>query len=602
MSEISRRDLLRGAGSAAGLGLGVRLGLLGAVTGSAVAASQLRKAGAATPWSTPLPFPQVITDSEITLEAAEADVPILPGAATRMWTFRPAGATAGTWPGPTIRRPSGNPTTLTVRHLLPASADTLTIHHHGSHSASVDDGLPAGVNPDSPVLKPGGERVYVYEHQEAGEPERAAMQWYHDHSHGRTSFNSWMGLGGLFILDDDVEAAMPLPRGAYEVPLFLADRSFLPTNQLDTSAFTSAHNEVGGTTYLANGAYQPFLEVEPRRYRLRVHNGSGFRAYNLTLAVTASADPTAAVTAGRVPVTQIGTESGLLPAPVPGRTEMLLGPAERADLIVDFSSYAGSSVVLASVPRSNSRAIVDGLPVSVPVPGTDVGASAVFLQLRVGSTVTEPDPGPPPAALRPLPAWAAGVGGPTTKPDRVFAFGRGLDTSTTPPAVIWTINGRPFDPTRVDAQPVLGTTETWLLFNVSPSTHLVHLHDVDWLVLSRNGAAPAAHEAGLKETFRLDPGEFVLVATTFTDHLGPYMFHCHMLDHEDAGMMGTFEVVAPGGGSPTTMTDAESRRVGRLREAAATTPGLPAPRLLLDSLDPAAGARVTGRGDRFTCD
>ena len=203
MSEISRRDLLRGAGSAAGLGLGVRLGLLGAVTGSAVAASQLRKAGAATPWSTPLPFPQVITDSEITLEAAEADVPILPGAATRMWTFR---------------RPSGNPTTLTVRHLLPTSADTLTIHHHGSHSASVDDGLPAGVNPDSPVLKPGGERVYVYEHQEAGEPERAAMQWYHDHSHGRTSFNSLMGLGGLFILDDDVEAAMPLPRGAYEQP------------------------------------------------------------------------------------------------------------------------------------------------------------------------------------------------------------------------------------------------------------------------------------------------------------------------------------------------------------------------------------------------
>ena len=548
---LSRRSLLRSTVlGAAGLTLG-RFALPAHLTTVADAAER---------FSVPLPIPATLTDPEITLRAAVADVPILPGAPTRMWTFN------GTFPGPTIRRPSGTPTRVTVVHDLPAEAGTLTIHHHGNHSASEHDG-----QPERHVLAPGESRTYVYEHREDGEAERAALQWYHDHSHHRTSFNSWMGLAGFYILDDEVEAALPLPRGAYELPLFITDRSFDADNQLDLRLFanTSPLREVAGTTYLVNGAPTPFADVEPRRYRLRLHNGSGFRLLNLSLLAGAAA----------VPLAQIGTESGLLPAAVE-RTTILLGPAERADVIVDFAAFAGQSLVLDSVARPSG------------LPADPAAAPGGLLQFRVGTAVTEPDAGPVPATLRSLPAWA---GDAPAVPDRVWAFGRGVDPATG--QQVHTVNGRPFDHARIDAQVELGSVETWLLLNTTPQTHYIHIHDVDWLVLQRNGQAPPAYEAGLKETFRLDPGEFVMVAAKFTDHLGDYMIHCHMLDHEDGGMMTAWQVVARGAGTETTMTAAEHGRVDTLLTAMRRRPGSPAPAALVRALSDAPVRARAGSAD-----
>ena len=558
---LSRRDLLcRAALGAAGLTLG-RFALPTSLTPAARAAEL---------FATPLPIPEVLTDPDITLRAAVADVQILPGAPTKMWTFN------GTFPGPTIRRPAGTTTRVTVEHALPAEADTLTIHHHGAHTASIHDGLP-----EREVIAPGASRTYVYDHVEGGEAERAAMQWYHDHSHHRTSFNSWMGLSGFFILDDEVEAALPLPRGDYELPLHITDRLFDDNNQLNNVLFnkppaspalgSSALREIAGNTYLVNGAPTPFAEVEPRRYRLRVHNASGFRLLNLVLL-----DGTT-----RIPMTQIGTESGLLPAPVE-RTAILLGPAERADIVVDLANFPGKSLVLDSVGRN-------------PAPLADDSAkSGGLVQLRVGELVTEADPGLPPAQLRALPAWTAET---SKQPDRLWVFGRGVDINTR--EQVHTINGRPFDHGRIDAKVGLDTVETWLLVNASPKSHYIHIHDVDWLVLERNGAAPAAYEAGLKETFRLDPGEFVTVAAKFTDHLGAYMIHCHMLDHEDGGMMTAWEVVEPGAAIPTTVTPNERQRVNALLAAARRTPGSPAPAGLVAQL---ADAVVVDSNDPFFCE
>jgi spore coat protein A len=545
-------------------------GTAASVLGGALRPAVARAQTAA--FSVPLPIPPVITDADVTLVAAPADVPVLPGAPTRMWTFN------GTFPGPTIRRPAGEATRVTVEHRLPAEADTLTIHHHGAHSAPEHDGGPL----EEFAIAPGASRTYLYEGVEDGAPERAALQWYHDHSHHRTSFNAYMGLGGLFIYDDDVEAGLPLPRGDYEIPLFLTDRTFDDANQLDTSAYDlpASSREVRGATHLVNGAVMPYVEVEPRRYRLRVHNGAHFALYNLTLARTGSDDAAEAAAAEAVPLLQVGTESGLLPTAVE-RTEVLLGPAERADLVVDLAPHAGEQLVLAVVgPRDTTRSVA-GLPAQQPpIGGGDPVVGAVLLQLRVGTAVTEADEGPLPAALRPLPDWAAEL---PSEPSRVFVFGNGVNPDA-PTELPHSINGRPFDHERVDATPELGSVESWLLLNASTKTHYIHLHDVDWVVVSRNGAAPPAHEAGLKETFKLDPGEAVVVGTKFTDHLGPYMIHCHMLDHEDSGMMTRFDVVAPGAGGPTTLTDAEAARTDLLLGALRRNPGRPAPASLVTAL------------------
>jgi len=497
---LSRRDLLRYTAYGA-LGLGVAGSL-------AAPARMLGTAEAAPKFGVPLPIPDVLTGNDITLRAAETEVAILPGKPTRMWTFN------GAFPGPTIRRPSGQSTRMTVVHDLPVEAKSLTIHHHGSHSASEHDGLPG-----RHVVQAGTARTYVYRHTEGGEPERAATQWYHDHSHYRTSFNAWMGLGGLFILDDDVDAALPLPSGRYDIPLFITDRTFDGDNQLDLSLFElpPSEREVGGDTYLVNGAHKPYAEVEPRRYRLRFHNGSGFRFYNLVLTVGDDI----------LPVTQIGTESGLLPASAQ-RKKVLLGPAERADVVVDFTGLDGRRVLLDSIPRDNTT---HGDPAALPMG---------LLEFRVGNEARTAGPGAPPKRLRPLPEWAADV---SPVPARNWVFGHGVDPATGRRA--HTINGRPFEHHRVDARVELGSVETWLLVNTTMQSHTIHIHDVDWLVLRRNGAPPPAHEAGLKETFRLDPGDQLLVAAKFTDHVGPYMIHCHMLDHEDGGMMATWEVVEP---------------------------------------------------------
>ena len=517
--RLSRREFLRRSGSGiAGLAAGRFL-----LAGSGATLASLagaRSAAAYEPFTAELPIPPVLTAADITLAAAETDVQILPGAATRMWTL------GATFPGPTIRRPSGQPTRLTVQHRLPAEAGTLTIHHHGNHSASSEDGQPA-----DHLIQPGGDRTYTYEFMEEGAPERAAFQWYHDHSHMRTGRNVWRGLAGMVILDDELDASLPLPRGEldeYDIPLMIAAREFDANNQL-TDRFTAPGrdtappggwlgqpgwppgDEIPAPTMLVNGAPQPFFRVAARRYRLRILNASNFHLLNLHL--TSDQD-----------MVQIGTESGLLPAPI-SRNRILLGPAERAEIVVDFGGLLGQTIRLESTAVSGTSQ-----------PGLAIGQ---IMEFRVTASATEDSSVP--AALRPLPSWVGQID-PDTPPDRIWAFGLGTDTRGTP---AWTINGRPFDHTRVDASPALGSMEKWMFVNASPpgESHVIHIHNVDWKVVSRNNGAPQLEEVGLKETFLLNAGEVLVVASKFTDHLGPFMIHCHMLEHEDHGMMTTYEVV-----------------------------------------------------------
>lgn len=358
------------------------------------------------------------------------------------------------------------------------------MHHHGSHSASADDGQVTGT---SFLFEPGQTRTYTYEGIENGENERGAMQWYHDHRMGETGMNVWMGLTGLFIIDDPADP-QTLPSGAYDLPLVIADRQFDSDNQIQYFYDPAG---VVGDKVLVNGVYEPYLDVADRKYRLRILNGANARIYILTLSTGEA-------------FTQIGTESGLLPAPV-ARTAMDVGPAERLDVVVDFAGKLGQELYL-----------------------MDAYQMVPLLKFRVTQSAIETSTVP--STLRALPQ----IGQPTLTRNFSFDF-----TSNH-----WTINGLAFDPNRIDARPVLGTTEKWAFTNPTGTTHMVHIHDVDQQCLSRDGG-PCYPWETMKETWAVGPGETLELKMKFTDHIGIYMLHCHILEHEDDGMMTQFEVVAP---------------------------------------------------------
>ena len=459
-----------------------------------------------------------------------AEVQVVPGPRTRMWTYD------GTFPGPTIRRPAGHRTEVTFSHRLPADAGEMSVHLHGGHSRSEDDGQPGGLTASHPhsfyceipqglparesgndlLIGPGSRKTYVYDLVEDGRPERAAFQWYHDHRLDHTARNVWHGLAGMWIIDDELDESLPLPRGSCDLPLMIVDRTLDRHNQL-TDPFGGLRppaDGIVGDLVLVNGVHLPHHRVARRRYRLRILNASQFRTYNLFLSNGAH-------------LTQIATDSGLMPRPV-RRREILLGPAERAEVVVDFADLGGESVELRSGPRGGEK--------HTPGVHTYVGA---LMQFRVDTRRVE-DRARVPRRLRPLPGWAERA---SSRVDRTWtiAIGGGFRP-------VWTINGRTFNPARVDARPALGTTETWEIVNRTGVPHMMHMHHTDWYLLSRNGRPPPAWEDCLKETFFIHPGERIRVAGHFADYTGKFVIHCHMLDHEDHGLMSQFEVVDGRGG------------------------------------------------------
>jgi FtsP/CotA-like multicopper oxidase with cupredoxin domain len=436
------------------------------------------------PFLSPLAIPQERTSPDISITAEEADVPIFAGTPTRMWTYN------GTFPGPTIRRPTGKLTRVAFTNNLPAAVGSLSFHNHGNHSSPENDGQPTTF-----LVAPGASRTYYYYGLEGGKNERGTMQWYHDHRDGVTGRNVWMGLAGLYIIDDPADP-QTLPAGDQDVPLVLGDRSFDANNQL---SYQLQSNGVTGDHILVNGVPQPFFEVADRKYRFRILNGSNIRNYQLELSNGQA-------------MQQIGTESGLLPAPV-SRQSILLSPAERVDVVVDFAGMLGQQIVLRN--------------------SLENGALSQLMQFRV--TRDEIDTSSVPASLRPV----ENIGTPTVT--RTFEFARAGGQ--------WTINGQPFDPNRVDAQPVLGTTERWILRNAGGWDHTIHIHDVDHQLISRNGQPPTPDEL-TKESWYIGGGQEIEVKLKFTDNVGRYVFHCHVLEHEDDAMMGQFEVV-PASGAPT---------------------------------------------------
>ncbi|MDX6587559.1 MAG: hypothetical protein QOI31_2032 [Solirubrobacterales bacterium] len=523
--------------------------VLGAASGAAVLAlpAWLRPSGGprldtaiaapVEPYTRKLPVPHELTGSHLTIPIKPAEVRILPGHKTKMWTYD------GTFPGPTIRRPSGERTTVRFKHRLPRKAGELTVHLHGAHTRSKDDGQPGGLTESQPrsfycdispglserasgndlLIEPGAERVYRYDFTEDGADERAAMHWYHDHRLDRTGENVWRGLAGMWITEDEVDLALPLPRGERDLPLMIADRDFDAKNQLADpfEHLIPPDDGAQGKHVLVNGAVLPFHNVTAQRHRIRILNASNFRAYNLYFE-----GPLAP------PIAQIATESGLMPEALPC-DKVLLGPGERAELIVDFAAAQGQDVVLRSGPRDDGENALGSKPYNGPI-----------MQFRVADEMLSDETAEPQDLdLPPLPAWTQTVSA-ASPIDEIWAVSGGFAGNP------WRINGKTFNPDRVETKPELGSVVVWKIANNTSVAHMLHPHHTDWYMLERRNGSdppepPPPEQDCLKETFLLDPFDSILIAGKLSDYTGKFVLHCHMLDHEDHGLMSQFEVVEP---------------------------------------------------------
>ncbi|NHD19337.1 multicopper oxidase domain-containing protein [Actinopolyspora sp. BKK1] len=455
--------------------------------GNGLAASASTDPAPSKPFTLPMPIPPVLSPKRslddvdfYRVHMTETRTEIIPGLQTTVRTYD------GTFPSPTIRARRGRP--VAIQQINNLDVET-AVHLHGGIVAPEHDGHPTD------VLAPGASRTYYYPNEQP-----AAGLWYHDHAHMLSSENVYRGLEASYLLSDENERALPLPSGRYEIPLQIRDARI---EKNGTLTYTRAQDR---PHMLVNGRERPFFRLEARKYRLRVYNFSIDRLLNLQLADGS-------------PITQIGTDGGLLETPVE-QTELRLSAGERADIVVDFSRYTpGSSIVLENTNALSTE--------NADVMRFDVIASR------------EPDPSSVPDRLATLPAV------PETTVHRDFELRFDEDARK------YVINDKLYDPDRVDVRTRLGNSEIWTITNADtpkppPNFHLnhnFHTHLAHFRVLERNGVPVGPVEAAMKDVVLVAPGDTVRIALTWGPHTGRYVYHCHQLPHAAEAQMGTIEIL-----------------------------------------------------------
>ncbi|WP_438311536.1 multicopper oxidase family protein [Sporosarcina sp. FA9] len=388
----------------------------------------------------------------------------------------------GTFLGPMLRLEKGD--TVKIRAINELDENT-TFHWHGLEVAADADGGPHD------VIKPGEEKIIEFKVEQ-----EAATLWFHPHPEGKTSEQVYNGLAGLVYIEDDNSKSLGLPTdyGKNDIPLIFQDKTFDDKKQLN---YRAAMNDDGtiGDTLLINGTLNPKLTVNKEKVRLRLLNGSNARNFTFKLNTGDS-------------FIQIATDGGFLNAPVT-LNEITLTPSERAEIVVDFSQ----------LNLENGLALIneDG-SVLLPFEVSDQSGAISRIPGEMNDfslTVEEKDL-------------------PVTKKVELFGM---MDMVM--------INGKKFDADRIDFTQQQGVTEVWEIYNrpdmMGGMIHPFHIHGTQFKIISRDGEEPSEYEQGWKDSIAVHPGERVKIAIQF-NHKGVYMFHCHILEHEDNGMMGQIEV------------------------------------------------------------
>jgi len=422
----------------------------------------------------------------------------------------------GAYLGPTIRCREGDRVTLRVRNSL---TEPTTLHWHGLHLPAASDGGP------HQVVEPGT----VWEASFAIR-QKASLCWYHSHLMEQTGEQVLRGLAGLFLIEDEQSKSLRLPSdyGIDDIPLVIQDRRFDADGSFDYD-LTMHDVMMGykGNVILVNGTASPHVVLRRQRTRLRILNGSNSRIY--TLGRDDGAD-----------LVVIGSDGGLLEQPARMR-RVRLGPGERIELLVDMQS--DQSVRLMSYP---DRVAAGGMGPGMMMGGM-AGNSETFPIIELRAEKPESADLSLPERLIQVPNWTAAQAARTRRFSLDMPMmGMGGMMGAAGMGGAMGINGRAMDMGRIDERVSQGSIEIWQIRNTTPLAHPFHIHGVQFRTLDRNGRPPLPHEQGLKDTVMVDPDSTVRVITAFPDFADPkrpYMYHCHILEHEDAGMMGQFVVV-----------------------------------------------------------
>lgn len=551
-------------------------------------------------FSSPLPVPPTIDATgggAVALDEVSGNhsfSPSLPNTPT--WGFVPAGTTpGGAYLGPTIETKRGNPVDMTVTNKLgpsptgyaldtrimgalpsDASSPRTSVHLHGAHDTVANDGAPED------VFGVGQSRTYHY-----GMDQQAGNLWYHDHGLGQTRLNTVNGLAGAMLIRDQYDTgragnAAGLPTGSNEMPLILQDKTFNPNGTINydigtpQSLTTKWVPEYFGDTALVNGAITPNLPVGRGIYRFHLLDASNARFFHLSLPASSGAV-----------MYQVGQGPGLLNAPVM-MTSLLISPSDRADVIIDFRGVKpGTQVVLGNdavtpYPTGPRQAHKGALPLP-NIMQFSVGTAPV-------STATVP------TTLRGGPGQAPVVAAPAAAPVQHTVFLNEIEDPITGQPQVVLLNNQRYDDTTHQVTPHAGQLEQWNIINLTVDAHPIHLHLVDFQILSRQSADTAGYVAALNKSLPAPglpnpaamglgpwpipdatpflkgiptaspayeqawtdvvvahPGEVTSIvaayggsdtvpgapySTTISDPAGmSYVWHCHILEHEDNDMM-----------------------------------------------------------------
>lgn len=491
---ISRRKIILGLGGAAATGVGAwwagRTAF--ASSGASAEAAVVRQ---------PLAIPPLLEGTTFQLDLHSSSREYFSGPKTPTYGYN-----GQTFWGPTLRWKKGDLVQLNVTNHL---SETTTTHWHGIHLPPTADG-----GPHQPIA-PGATWSPSFKVMN-----NAATYWYHPHMHETTQKQLTMGAGGFIIIDDDSVAAKKLPRtyGIDDIPLVFTSRRFLSTNAFDVSKDVAY-----GDYVLANGVINASHTVPAQLVRFRILNAEVERYYNIGLD-------------NNRPFYVIATDGGLVSKPV-RVTRLRMAPGERYEIVVDLSHAAiGTSLEIKAYNQGMPFGAGGSEPASTGAFGSLLNNTTfTMLHLTVGAPTAQ-------AITRVPTSLAANLLWKLSHATRR----RTVKITDNGPGTPFTFDGNSYDMMTINQRVSLNAVEAWTIKNDHIFGHSFHIHDVQFALISRSTGPIAEYEKGWKDTFAILPDEavtFVAKFSEYADPTHPYMYHCHMSNHEDGGLMGQFLVV-----------------------------------------------------------
>ena len=446
-----------------------------------------------------LPIPPLLTGSSFHLSLQTGQMEFLSGKRTPTYGIN------GNFLGPAIKVRDGDNVSFNVTNNL---GEPTALHWHGMHVPANMDGGP------HQLIQPGATWNATFAVRQ-----RAGTNWFHPHTHGQTGRQVYMGLAGLLMVEDAHTDVLDLPKtwGEDDIPLIIQDRRFRTDGSFAyLSSMMDSIQGMLGDVFLVNGAVSPRVSLPAKEVRFRVLNGSNARVYRL------------AFNDGRT-FRQVATDNALLEAPVELST-LTLSPGERAEIVVNCTAGLGKRLVLLDTLSRASLVMlnIDKTPAQI----TTLPATLANLEWLDPAAAVRTRSFSLSMGMRMGMGMFMGMGG---------GMGSGMQ---------FLINGVSFDLARIDQTVPLNDIEIWEIRNVGAMgmLHSFHVHGTHFSIVERNGSAANVHayEKGYKDTVLLSSGEVVKIILKMTDYTtganAPYMFHCHILEHEDRGMMGQFIV------------------------------------------------------------